>query len=134
MDLFNAAYREGRCGPYWPQGITITSGQHAEGSNVPKVVLISKAQVLVQEDRLHFAGKHPLIQLLRQEVNDLRVKVSPASGRDTYEALTESAHDDLVIALCLAVLRPHYYAECSRIDPTGARHVRAESAWGRPGA
>jgi hypothetical protein len=132
VDLFNAAYRDGRCGAYWPQGITITSGQRAEGSNVPKVTLISRAQVLLQEDRLHFAGQHPLIQTLRQELLDMRVKVAPSSGRDTYEALTESAHDDLVVALCLAVLWPHRYAECSRIDPLGERHVRAETAWGRP--
>jgi len=84
------------------------------------------------EDRLHFAGQHPLIQTLRQELLDMRVKVAPSSGRDTYEALTESAHDDLVVSVCLAVLRPHYYAECSRIDPRGERHVRAETAWGRP--
>jgi hypothetical protein len=45
-DLFNAAYRDGRCGRFWPQGITITSGQHAEGANAPKVMLISQTQVL----------------------------------------------------------------------------------------
>jgi hypothetical protein len=60
------------------------------------------------------------------------VKMSPTSGRNTYEALTESAHDDLVVALCLAVLWPHHYAECSRIGFDGIRYVRAESAWGRP--
>lgn len=133
VDLFNDAYRNGRCGPYWPEGITITSGQRGDRSNVPKVTLISRTQVLLQEGRLHFAATHPLIQTLRQELLDMRVKVSPTSGRDTYEALTESIHDDLVTALCLAVLWPHHYAECSRIDPTGTRHVRAESAWGRPG-
>jgi len=128
------AYRNGDCGDFWPQGITITSGQHGEGMMVPKVALISRAQVLLQEDRLHFAGKHPLIATLRQELLDMRVKMSPTSGRDTYEALTESAHDDLVVALCLAVLWPHRNAVCSRIDPTGARHVRDESGWGRGAA
>jgi hypothetical protein len=75
-------------------------------------------------------GKHPLIQTLRQELIDIRVKVSPTSGRDTFEALTESAHDDLVTALCLAVLWPHRHAVCTRIAPEGTRYVRDESAWG----
>jgi hypothetical protein len=131
-DLFNEAYRDGRCGAYWPQGITITSGQRTGGSNVPKMTLISRTQVLLQEDRLHFASKHPLIATVRKELLDIRVKISPTTGHDTYEALTESVHDDLVTALCLAVLYPHRYAQCSRIDPSGERHVRAESAWGRP--
>jgi hypothetical protein len=132
MDIFNDAYRNGDCGDFWPQGITITSGQHGEGMMVPKVALISRAQVLLQEDRLHFAGKHPLIATLRQELLDMRVKMSPTSGRDTYEALTESAHDDLVVALCLAVLWPHRNAECSRIGFDGIRYIRDESAWDRP--
>jgi hypothetical protein len=81
----------------------------------------TRAQVLLREDRLLFAGKHPLIQTLRQEQLDMRVKVSPTSGRDTYEALTESAHDDLVTALCLAVLGPHHNAEYSRVGLDGIR-------------
>lgn len=53
-------------------------------SNAPKVTLISRTQVLLQEGRLHFAATHPLIQTLRQELLEMRVKVSPTAGRDTY--------------------------------------------------
>jgi hypothetical protein len=56
----------------------------------------------------------------------MRVKVSPTSGRDTYEALTESAHDDHVVALCLAVLWPHRHAVCTRIAPDCTCYVRDE--------
>jgi hypothetical protein len=96
-----------------------------------RVLQISKSGG--QEGRLHFAATHRLIQSLRQELLDMRIKMSPTSGRDTYEALTESVHDDLVTALCLAVLWPHRNAQCSRIGFDGIRYVRAESAWGRPG-
>src|SRR5207302_6194521 len=87
--------------------ITITSGR--SGDNwllVPKVNLVSQLQVLVQQQRILIAAELPLATLLRQELLDFRVKISQA-GIDTYEALTESAHDDIVTALALAVLRPH---------------------------
>jgi hypothetical protein len=51
------------------------------------------------------------------------VKISQA-GVDTYEALTESAHDDLVTALALAVLRPHSQGDPSRVSEDGAVYLR----------
>ena len=53
------------------------------------------------------------------------------SDRASYTLRGKLLHDDLVTALCLAVLWPHRYAECSRIGFDGIRYVRAESAWGR---
>jgi hypothetical protein len=131
-DIFEDAYRDGRCGRFWPEPIVFTSGQLVDGLRVPKATLINRTQVLLQQERLRFAAKHPQIDKLREELLDMRVKVSPASGRDTYEALTESAHDDLVTGVCLAVLWPHRYAVCSRIGYDGNLYVRDANPWGRP--
>ena len=48
---------------------------------------------------------------------DFRVKISQ-SGSDSYEAVTEGAHDDLVVAACLAILWPHHHGEPARV-PSG---------------
>jgi len=123
-DMIQLAYRQGRCGTSYPEPITITSGR--SGDNwllVPKVDLVSQLQVLVQQQRIFIAEELPLATLLRQELLDFRVKISQA-GVDTYEALTESAHDDLVTALALAVLRPHVPGDASRVGKDGAVYVR----------
>ncbi len=106
-DLFIEAYRDERLGTYWPRAITITSGAEADGNHVPKTDLVAALQRLLQEGRLHVDPALPLADKLRQELADFRIRISDA-GRASFGAVRESAHDDLTIALMLAVFRPHH--------------------------
>jgi hypothetical protein len=86
--------------------VTITSGEKAtrEGSHwrVPKRDLISACQVLLQQRRLKIAASLPEAKTLTEELLNFRYKITQASNL-TYESWREGAHDDLVLALSLAV-------------------------------
>ena len=86
--------------------VTITSGENEtrEGSRwrVPKRDLISTCQVLLQQRRLKIAASLPEAKTLTDELVGFRYKITQASNL-TYEAWREGAHDDLVLALSLAV-------------------------------
>lgn len=86
--------------------VTITSGEkeNHEGSywRVPKRDLTSACQVLLQQRRLRIAASLPEAKTLTQELLSFRYKITQASNL-TYEAWREGAHDDLVLALSLAV-------------------------------
>lgn len=88
------------------KSVTITGGEkeHREGNNyrVPKRDLITRAQVLLQNRRLKVVPTLAEAATLIQELTNFRYKISP-SGHDSYEAWREGDHDDLVLALALAV-------------------------------
>ena len=98
-DMFIAANLPARA-------ITITGGNQviADGRkfSVPKRDLVSTLQVLIQKGRIKFAEDLPDVQTLIKELLAFQVKIS-ASGHDSYEAWREGAHDDLVLALAMAV-------------------------------
>lgn len=90
-----------------PVAITITGGDKvlrvAEMKyRVPKRDLVSAAQVVVQNHVLRIAKNLPHAELLTAELLNFRCKIS-AGGHDTYEAWREAAHDDLVLALAIAI-------------------------------
>ena len=84
--------------------VLITAGnkQHCEDGyyHVAKVILISTLQVLLQERRLRFARALPETATLVKELQDYRVKITPAAN-EVFNA-REGAHDDLLLALALA--------------------------------
>jgi len=88
------------------KGVTITGGdrEHHDGNSyrVPKRDLIAQAQVLLQNRRLKVVPTLAEAATLTQELTNFRYKIS-ASGHDSYEAWREGDHDDLVLALALAV-------------------------------
>ncbi len=88
------------------KGVTITGEdrEHRDGNSyrVPKRDLIAQAQVLLQNRRLKVVPSLAEAATLTQELTNFRYKIS-ASGHDTYEAWREGDHDDLVLALALAV-------------------------------
>jgi hypothetical protein len=95
-----------------PVGITITGGDSVSRDDagdyrVPKRDLASTIKVLLQNGQLKFAEKLPLAELLKEELLNFRVKISEASGHDSYEAWREKDHDDIVLATALAC----WYAE-----------------------
>ena len=71
---------------------------------VPKKDLIARPQVLLQEGnrRLKIAPSLPEAGTLVEELLNYRYKITGA-GNDTYGTWREDQHDDLVLALCLAV-------------------------------
>lgn len=90
-------------------GVTITGGNAESGYNpssqtwgVPKRDLVGGLQVTLQTGRLKFADGLPEIPAMIKELLAFQVKIS-ASGHDSYEAWREGAHDDMVLALALAI-------------------------------
>lgn len=89
--------------------VTITGG-HTETKdepggvtywNVPKRVLVSTVQVLLQTQRLKIAPGLPEAGTLTRELQNFQVKITD-SAHDSYGAWREGSHDDLVLAVALA--------------------------------
>lgn len=87
------------------QGVVITGGRdttrHGAGWSVPKGELVSKLQALLHAGELRIAAGLPDAPVLLRELQDFRVRFTEA-GNATFNA-REGAHDDLVLALALAV-------------------------------
>jgi hypothetical protein len=87
------------------QGVVITGGRdttkHGAGWSVPKGELVSKLQALLHSGHLRIAASLPDAPVLLRELQDFRVRFTDA-GNATFNA-REGAHDDLVLALALAV-------------------------------
>jgi len=90
-----------------PYAITITGGDEVirEGrhTKVPKRELVSTLVAVFQTERLKIAAGLAEGPVLVNELTNFKVKVNLATGHDSYEAWRESLHDDLVLAVALAV-------------------------------
>ncbi len=100
-----------------PIGITITAGSDVvekakDDVRVPKRLLASILQVVLQTERLKIAAEMELTPLLTRELETFKVKINVA-GSETFEAWREADHDDLVLAAALAV----WWAERPRRGP-----------------
>jgi len=87
------------------QGVVITGGRETNttdaGWSVPKGELVSKLQALLHSGEMKIAASLPDAAVLARELQDFRVRFTE-SGNATFNA-REGAHDDLVLALALAV-------------------------------
>lgn len=128
VDLFREAHRDGHLSRY-PIPVTITAASAANGLHVPKQDLVSRIQALLQTGRLLIREAMPLRDQLERELAGFSAKTS-ASGRTTYEALTERIHDDLVMALALAVWHPGQRATRRIVSRSGAIYASPELAAG----
>jgi hypothetical protein len=72
-------------------------------TRVPKRDLVSAAQVALQSERLKIAESLPDAQTLIRELLNFKVKISLDTARDSYGAWREGEHDDLVLAVALAL-------------------------------
>ena len=91
--------------------VVITGGERAlqsEGTwRVPKRDLVMGLQVMFEARELEISESLPDAATLVKELMSMRVKISPA-GHDSYGAASgarEGPHDDLVLAVALAVWR-----------------------------
>lgn len=98
--------------------VTITGGQQGsatpEGFNVPKRELAGILQVLLQGRRLLVAQALPQAEQLRHELQNFRVKINVATGNESFEAWREKDHDDLVLAVAIAVWLGELVANAER--------------------
>lgn len=94
-------------------GITITGGAswHRETPrqwHVAKIQLVGIVQKFLQSGRLRIGAKLPHAATLQKELRDFRVKFSKAAN-ETYES-REGAHDDIVLALAIALFAAEHPA------------------------
>lgn len=117
MDMFRAAYRDGRlAGATHPVGVTITGGDHGTDFNVPKADLMGAVQATLQAGTLRIAAG-PLVPVLQKELLQFRQKISVA-GRTTYDTPRREGegHGGLVMALALALVWPNSLRKPYLID------------------
>lgn len=103
--------------------VTITGGSEETsdglgGYRVPKRDLVSLLQVLLQSGRLLLAEGLPEVRALVDEMLTFQVKITEAAN-DVYGAWREGQHDDLVLALALAVWYSEKYGRAG--DPRKPR-------------
>jgi hypothetical protein len=89
-----------------PIGVTITGGADWSRTSssmisVPKKLLASTMQVLLQTGRIKIAEDMPLTPILIRELEGFRVKIS-ATGNESFEAWRQTEHDDIVLAAAIA--------------------------------
>ncbi len=100
-DMLDAAHRHGRL-LRRPDGITITSGRKSSRFSVTRPDLISLVTRPLAEGRLHVDPDLPGATKLAGQLRDFRVTAGAG-------AESESTHDDLVIALALALIPSRRY-------------------------
>jgi hypothetical protein len=86
--------------------IQIVAGANVSEENgmfrVPKRDLVSVVQVALQNRKLKISSQLPEADTLARELQNFTVKITDA-GNDTYGAWREGTHDDLVLAVALAL-------------------------------
>src|SRR5215471_3157145 len=97
------------CSRIYPTGVLITGGttETREGRtcSVPKLTLVSRLQALLHEGRLKILRELDEAETLVRELQDFRCEFT-AAGHLTFNARS-GKHDDLVLALAIAVWRAH---------------------------
>jgi hypothetical protein len=90
------------------RGVTITAGHQTNvrpdgGFNVPKKELVAAAQSALQGRQLAIAPALGEAKTLRKELQTFKTKINVKSATESFEAWREGDHDDLVLAVALAV-------------------------------
>jgi hypothetical protein len=92
--------------------------------NVSKKQLASVVQVVLGNRRLLVAPEQPERETLLRELGTFQVKIT-AAGNESFEAWRESAHDDMVLAVALAVWAAETMPGLWNPPPPLARRLRA---------
>ena len=83
-------------------GVSITAGSRPGAGTVPKVDLVAAVQATLGTHRLKIAPGLAEAQTLAKELESFRAKITP-DRNETFSSWREKDHDDLVLALALAV-------------------------------
>jgi hypothetical protein len=70
---------------------------------VPKRDLVGRVAYFLGKRLLGFARDLPLLEVLQQELLNFRVKIDARTAHESYSSWRERDHDDLVIAVALAL-------------------------------
>jgi hypothetical protein len=103
-DLFRRAPMKAHLIPIYITGGTDVTRDGAV-RRVPKRILVANTAIALQSGKLKISKKLPLADTLIAELQNFKAKIT-ASGNDTYGAgadWRENSHDDLVLALALAL-------------------------------
>jgi hypothetical protein len=122
VDLFTARGKR-------PIAVTITGGDSVNRESphnlrVPKRELAATLSVIYQNRRLQVQERLELAQTLGVELANFKVKINVATGNESFEAWRENIHDDLVLAVALAV----WFAEnmhLSGVPAVGPQRIAA---------
>jgi hypothetical protein len=102
-----------------PVAITITGGHSTSGLgahlHVPKRALIATLVALFEAGRVGIAAGIPNSAELIEELLNVQVKINRRTRQESYGAKGKQRHDDLVLALALAV----WYGEKAHADGRG---------------
>jgi hypothetical protein len=112
---------------------------HVGGNfRTPKRDLVGVVQVLLQQRRLLFAESLALTSVLTQELLNFKVRIDPATAHDSYSAWRERDHDDLVLALALALWWGERQTQSGVPQglslAAGVRGMHKASVWRSPGS
>ena len=102
VDLFKRARMSAKLEPIQITGGDSVTREHGL-TRVPKRDLVSVTQVALQTGRLKIAADLPEAATLTRELESFQVKINLDTAHDSYGAWREGAHDDLVLAVCLAL-------------------------------
>jgi hypothetical protein len=99
--------------------VTITGGDSAthDGMDwrIPKRDLVSAVAIALQTGRLKIASGLPDAATLTRELLNFKVTIDPKTAHDSYSSWRESDHDDLVLAVALAVWSADRFGGCVAI-------------------
>ncbi len=101
VDLFRVADLSVRLVPISITGVTNAHPADRGAWFVPKKDLVAVIQTLIHGDRLYIVPELKDAKILGKEIRQFRVKVT-AAGNETFEALRERDHDDMVLSVALA--------------------------------
>jgi hypothetical protein len=103
-----------------PIAITITGGRKISGTGrllgVPKRILIGTLVKLFGAGRVRIGAKIPYSTELIQELLNFQVRVNPRTRQESYAARGTQKHDDLVLALALAVWYAEHAATAQEVE------------------
>ncbi len=101
VDMFRVADLPVRMVPISITGVTNAHPADRGAWFVPKKDLVAVIQTLIHGDRLYIVPELKDAKILGKEIRQFRVKVT-AAGNETFEALRERDHDDMVLSVALA--------------------------------
>jgi len=105
MDMLREIYHLNPIGVAFTSGDSVT--QSVYGYNVPKWMLVQNLQVLGEMERLKIAEDLELALTFKEQLRHFTSTVSRRTGHESFNADSESEHDDLPMAAAVVL----WYAE-----------------------
>jgi hypothetical protein len=116
-------------------GVMITAGGQANRDEhgywlVPKRDLVSTVQIGLQSETLKIARSLPEAPVLTQELLNFQAKITTAAN-DTYGAWRDGSHDDIVLALAIALWHTRQHQPPVIVAPVGITRISPWNDGGR---